>query len=462
MANDRLTKVPPQSLENEQCVLGSMILDADSYTVVSRVLTEDDFYSENHKIIFTAMMEIYMAGDIVDIAVLISKLESEGTLDKVGGPAYLTTCIECVPTPKSIATYAEIVAQKAWLRNAIMEMRRFEAACYRQTGDISKFIEKGEIRINRLFQVDSMRASRTRFEKTVVDFKVQLLDTFKQIDKAYKAKSGLTGLSTGFQFLDYRTLGLPKDGITTLCGRPKQGKTSLDLQILSNEAEAGGHPLLISMEMKAEALLIRMASQRTGIPERDIKLGKLSGDDWAQIREFYEWANRSKFTIIDRLAENTMDEIVSKIRYSHQKHGHTMISIENVQCVFNNTRKPQAYFIQEFYVKMEALNKELGIPIVLVAQIRRPGDKEKNNKRPRFSDLKDSAGAEQTSSLIIGVHRPTDEYETPKTIEDTEILVMLNRNGTPGIVNMSFEGRCCRFSERRLRDGEESEELDDE
>ncbi len=450
------TKIPPQSIENEQAVLGSMILDANCFPVVSRVLVEDDFYSDNHRLIYKAMMDIYMAGDPVDLTILMERLEAEGTLDRVGGPVYLTTCIEGVPTPKSIASYAEIVAQKSWLRNVITEARNLERAAFRQTGDITAFIDKAEKRLDTLFHQDSLRASRTRFERTVIDFKSQLFETFQQIDTAYKNKSKLTGLSTGFGFLDYLTLGIPKDGVTTLCGRPKMGKTSLNLQILSHHADTGGRPLLISMEMKSTALLIRIASQKTGIPERDIKLGNLSNEDWARLKAFYEWAEKSNLTIIDRFHENTPDEIISKIRYSHKKHDHTIISIENVQCIFNNTRKPQAYFIQEFYVKMEALNKELGIPIVLVAQIRRPNEKDNKNKRPTFSDLKDSAGAEQTSSLIIGVHRNSGGYEKAKEIEPTELLIMLNRNGTPGVINMSFEGKCLKFSEKRV-----DEEIDD-
>lgn len=458
---DKLTKekIPPQSIENEQSVLGSLILDADAFKVCERVLTVEDFYSDNHRKLYETLMQMHVNGQTIDMVTLIERLETAGLLDRLGGAAYLSQLVESVPTPKSIAAYAEIVAQKSWLRKAIHEARRIESACYNQTGDITRFISRVENRITKLTRQDAIRACRTKYEESISDIQSQVYDVCEKVNYARNNKIEIPGVSTGFSTLDWLSLGLPREGLTTLAARPKVGKTCFDLQMVLNHAEKDkGKPLLISMEMSSTAIIQRMASQCTGIYERDIRTGKLSNEEWKTLGEAIYRIRESGITIIDQVIGNTPEAIISAIRYSHQKHNHTWISIENVQSVINNTRKPQAYFVQEFYVQMEALQKELKIPIVLVAQLKRKYDKEEGNKRPTSSDLRDSGGIEQTSALVLALHRPDRGYEK-KVIEDAEILIMENRFGDMGMVKARFEGRNLRFYETK---GNERMEEDDE
>lgn len=438
-------KTPPQSLEMEQCVLGAMILDNEQISIVSNILDATDFYWQKHKDIYMRIMTLSAFKKPIDMVTLIESCTTAEILEKIGGASYLTQLVDMTPAPRSAATYAEIVAQKAIIRAIMAESSKTISECYNgYGGDFSAFLDEAERRILEITRVKSLRANEERANKNLKTTFFHVHEAYKQLQLQRENKNKMVGIATGFKTLDAMLLGIRPSGVTTIAARPGSGKTSMLLQILDFHAMTDGRPALFSLEMIGSGLIRRLVSQRTWISERAIAAGDVTDEDHEIIKSAFDDIGKSNLVINDRPG-NTPQELFRSMRASMKKYNHTVIGIDLYQKLVNETRQPQSYFLSRFMSDLEDLAQEFDIPIIGVSQVSRGIEKGNADRRPTMSDLKDAGAIEETSEVVIFVHRPDAYLNNGSPV--CEFVIGKNRYGPMGFLPMRFKKECCYFEE---------------
>jgi replicative DNA helicase len=436
----RAPKVPPHSHEAEQAVLGALMIDHRAWDRISDRLIEQDFYRHDHRLIFQAMADLASRSQPFDVLTVADCLKMRQQLEAAGGEAYLFELAQNTPTAANVTAYADIVRERAVLRQLISVGTDLVEKAYQVTGEDSKeLLDTAE---RQVFQI----AEQHTRESGPVNINTLLARTTNRIDDLFRNGSALTGLASGFTELDRMTAGLQKGELIIIAGRPSMGKTSFAMNIAENVAIKSGQPVLIfSMEMPAESLTMRMLSSLSRVDLSKVLTGKLSDQDWPRISSAVQLLADTRI-YIDDTAGLTPTDVRSRARRIAREHsGIGLIVVDYLQLMrVPGNKENRTNEISEISRSLKILAKELGVPVIALSQLNR-GLEQRTDRRPVMSDLRESGAIEQDADLIAFIYRDEVYDENSKDKGIAEIIIRKQRNGPIGDFKVTFIGQLTKF-----------------
>lgn len=435
-----MLRVPPHSVEAEQSVLGGLLLDNSTWDTVADRLRSEDFYRRDHQHIFAAIAELSARGEPSDAVTLAEHLAAKGLADETGGLAYLASLARDTPTAANIRAYADIVRERALLRNLIRVSGEIAASAYDSEGrPAAELVDEAE---RRVFEIaEQGRRTGSGF----VALRDVLGATIDRLDMLHQSQGKLTGVSSGYADLDRMTAGLQPGDLIVVAGRPSMGKTTLALNIAENAAIGNGVPSAVfSMEMSREQLAFRMISSLGRVDQSHLRTGMFGDEDWARINSAIAQM-KSAPIFIDDSGALTPTEVRARARRLKRERGLGLVVVDYLQLMqVAGTKENRATEISEISRSLKALAKELAVPVIALSQLNRSVE-QRTDKKPVMSDLRESGAIEQDADLIMLIYREeVYEPETPrKGIAD--IIIAKQRNGPTGEVHLTFLGKYTRF-----------------
>ncbi|AMG30882.1 replicative DNA helicase [Grimontia hollisae] len=436
-------KVPPHSLEAEQSVLGGLMLDNERWDSVAEKVVAADFYSRPHRLIFESTKQLLDAGMPLDLITLSEHLEKHSQLEDVGGFAYLAELAKNTPSAANIVAYADIVRERAMVRNLISVANEIADAGYEPDGRTSEdLLDMAE---SKVFAIAESRTSENEGPQSIDNV---LSKTLERIELLFKSpQDGVTGVSTGFTDLNKKTAGLQGSDLIIVAARPSMGKTTFAMNLCENAAMDQEKPVLIfSLEMPAEQLMMRMLASLSRVDQTKIRTGQLDDEDWARISSTMGILMQKKNMYIDDSSGLTPTEVRSRARRVAREHGGlSMIMVDYLQLMrVPGLQDNRTLEIAEISRSLKALAKELNVPVVALSQLNRSLE-QRADKRPVNSDLRESGAIEQDADLIMFIYR--DEVYNPESPLKgiAEIIIGKQRNGPIGSVRLTFQGQYSRF-----------------
>ncbi len=438
MENEVVNKVQPNDTLAEQAVLGSMLVSKDAVQVAVEVLKPDDFYREDNKEIYAAMMDIYSVGREIDMITVTEQLKLRGTLERVGGTQNLATLIDNVPTTSNIERYVEIVEQKATSRNLIKVTSDIMKISYAQTEELDTIIEQAEKGIFDLAQ--------NRNSKSYSGMKEILVTTLDSIEKMYENKEKLSGIESGFIDLDEKISGLNNSDLIIVAARPAMGKSAFVLNIASYVAMHDKIPVMIfNLEMSKEQLVKRMLSSESEIDSMRLNNANLEQEDWIKMADA---SNRLADVpiYIDDTPILTPSEIRAKCRKAKLEKNVGLIIIDYLQLMESKTANgSRQQEISEISRGLKILAKELDVPVIALSQLSRATESRADH-RPMLSDLRESGSIEQDADIVMFLHRE-DYYDKDTEKKNiAEVIIAKNRHGETGTIELAWLGKYTKFA----------------
>jgi len=436
-----LDRLPPQSIEAEQSVLGALLIDKDAVIEVAEFLRADDFYRGHHGTIYAAVLDLYERREPVDLVTVSEVLERNGHLDAVGGSAYLTSLINLTPTAVNAVHYGRIVERKAVLRNLIAAAGRIAGIGYEETADVSAAVDRAE---QELFAV-----SQKRIEAGFSPLKALLHSAYDRLDYLHQHKGEISGVKTGFKDLDTLTTGLQRSDLIVLAARPSIGKTSLALNIAEHAAVREGKTVgIFSLEMSKEQLVLRLLSSVANIDSQRLRTGFLEEMDFTRLAPAMNNLAEAPIYIDDTPNISTM-ELRTKARRLQAEAGLDMLVVDYLQLMQSTIQSRDANRVQEVSEitrGLKSLARELQVPVMALSQLSRQAEM-RESKEPRLSDLRESGSIEQDADLVIFLWREK-ERGTEEADADGEVVKLRlakHRNGPTGELALWFKKRQTRF-----------------
>lgn len=435
-------KLPPYSIEAEQSVLGGLMLDNRVWNDLAGQLAADDFYREDHQIIFRAITELVGTNRPCDFVTLSEHLKVHGVLDRAGGLAYLGLLANDTPSAANVLAYAEIVRERAVLRGLVSVGGDIADLGYRTEG--RGYAELLDIAEQRVFAL----RSRSEHAKSLYKAMPELIDAVeKQIEYLRQNPTSVAGLATGFTDFDDKTTGLRPGDLMILAGRPAMGKTSFALNIAEHvvtSPEDRQAVAVFSMEMPAEQLAMRMLSSFARIPMGKLRAGDLGDRDMDRLVS-QSGLLREAPLYIDETGALSPLELRARARRIKSRHGLGLIIVDYIQLMqVPGTKDNRTNEISEISRSLKALAKELEVPVIALSQLNR-GVEQRDNKRPRMSDLRESGGIEQDADLIVFIYRDEVYNKESPDAGTAEIIIAKQRNGPLGVIKTAFLGEFTRF-----------------
>ncbi len=430
-------RIPPHSLEAEKSVLGAALLSKDALYDVVEVVRPEDFYDANHKEIFKAMFDLHRKNAPVDALTVAEELKKRNSLSMVGGRAYIASLSSGTPTVSNAAEYAKIVAEKAAVRRMIDMADDIMVKGYDGSMDAGQILDYAE---SGIFEI-----SQSRQKGQYVHIKDVLLENIEIIDKASQMDGGLTGVTTGFKYLDEMTSGFQKSDLIILAARPAMGKTAFALSLALNAAVKGNASVMIfSMEMAKEQLGQRFLAMESKVPMNNLKTGKLERRDWDDINIALDVLSKARIHIDDTAGINLM-EMKSKCRRLKAEEGLDLVVIDYLQLMNPEGRSESR--TQEISVisrNLKLLAKELNVPVLVLSQLSRAPET-RTDHRPMLSDLRESGSIEQDADIVIFLYR--DEYynEDSDAHGQCEVIIAKQRSGATGMVRLAWLDKITKF-----------------
>lgn len=437
--------IPPHSTEAEQAVLGGIMLSNQHWDGIAERVIAEDFYTFAHKAIFQTMEELMRNQTPIDLITLDQALKAKGISDSVGGFAYLADLSNNTPNAINILAYAEIVREKAILRELIAVGNRIAENSYSPKGkDIKMVLDEAE---REVFAIAEKRSSSTEGPQNVLSV---LESTIARIETLGKLENhnGVTGVTTGFVELDKKTAGLQPSDLIIVAARPSMGKTTFAMNLCENAAMASDKPVLVfSLEMPAEQIMMRMIASLARVDQTKIRTGQnLEEAEWSKIASVFGMFKQKNNLYIDDSSGLTPTELRSRARRVYRENGGlSMIMVDYLQLMrapaFSDNRTLE---IAEISRSLKALAKELEVPVIALSQLNRTLE-QRADKRPVNSDLRESGSIEQDADLIMFIYR--DEVYNRESEEKgiAEIIIGKQRNGPIGRVKLAFQGHFSRF-----------------
>ncbi|HVA36955.1 MAG TPA: replicative DNA helicase [Candidatus Dormibacteraeota bacterium] len=427
-------RVPPQNLEAEMAVLGSILIDREIMPVVAEIVRPDDFYAVAHETIYRALTALYERGAPLDTISLADELRSQEKLDVVGGLSYLTSLQDVVPTSSSAEYYAKVVAEKAVLRQLIHAGGRIAQMGFEQEDDVEGALNASE---SIIFEISQRNASGGFTH--VSDL---LRQTFETLDKRYHQHGSITGLPTGFPDFDHMTAGLQPGNLIIVAARPAMGKTSMALTMAANAAARVEKPIAVfSLEMSNDELIQRFLSLTARLDAHKMRTGRLESrgadDDWEKLSRAMNVISEWPVYLDDQGGLGVAD-IRSRCRRLMAAQGLSMVVIDYLQLLVGSSKNANRNEeLSTICRQLKTLAKELNVPIVALAQLNR-GVESRNDKRPMLSDLRDSGAIEQEADVVTFLYR--EGYYNPDFEDETltELIIAKHRNGPVGTVKLRF------------------------
>lgn len=438
--NSAQVKVPPQFVEGERAILGGLLIDNEALPKVFTVLQPEHFYREAHRQIFHAMTELFERGEPVDWVTLTSALNRAGTLDAVGGIAYLTELVDAVPSAANILHYTTVVKEKALLRQLIAAATEISTKCYQDQPDIDQFLDDAE---QIIFSI-----GESRIQPGFVHIHDLMTAGIKTVETLYERKENITGVPSGFKDLDMLTAGFQPSDLIIIAGRPSMGKTSLALNVAAYAAlESGVTTAVFSLEMSKEQIALRILCSKAKVNLKTLRTGFLDQDrDWSRLTAAAGIISEAPLYVDDTPALNTL-EIRAKARRLYKERDLGLIIVDYLQLVRGHGGSvPREQEISEISRSLKALAKELNVPVIALSQLNRKVE-DRPNKRPQLADLRESGAIEQDADVIIFIYRDevyNKSEDNPKKGE-AEMIVGKQRNGPIGIVKAHFNAAYSTF-----------------
>jgi replicative DNA helicase len=438
-ATERL-RLPPHSVEAEQSLLGGLMLDQRAWDQIADIVSAEDLYRADHRLIFATVADLVERGQPPDAVTVSEHLQRLGQLESAGGLPYLARLVQDTPSAANIRAYARIVRDHALLRSLIEIGGDIAASVHSTEGlTASEIVDRAEQRVFEIAERGTRRGSG------FVSLKQILPKTIDRIDFLSHSTSDITGVATGFSEMDKWTAGLQRGELIIIAGRPSMGKTTLAINIAENAALGTKVPAAIfSMEMSCEQLSFRMLSSIGRIPQTRLRTGKLHEEDWPRVDSAVAMMSEAPIYIDDSGAL-TPTEVRARARRLKREHGLGLIVVDYLQLMqVSGTTENRATEISEISRSLKALAKELDVPVIALSQLNR-GVEQRQDKRPVMSDLRESGAIEQDADVIMFIYREeVYERETPrKGIAD--IIIAKQRNGPTGEFVLTFLGECTRF-----------------
>lgn len=425
-------RIPPQNIESEQALLGSIMLRPEALPEIMDILSPEAFYSDKHKTIFVVMMKLYEKREPIDILTLSSKLKENGDIDRIGGMSYLTEIVNSVPSSSNAEHYAGIVQKKYVMRRLIEASEHISNLGYDETNELEELLDKAE---NKIYEVTSKNLSGK-----YIELKDVLETAMDRLDRLHKSSDEIRGVPTGFRDLDFKLSGFQNSDLIILASRPSMGKTSLALDIARNAAIRHNIPTAIfSLEMATQQLVDRMLAAESRVDAWKLRTGKLSLDsEFEKIRASLDPLSKAPLFIDDQAANNILKMRAVVRRLKHEKNLGLVI-VDYLQLMTPIHTKGNDNTVQqitEISHSLKQLAKEFDIPVLALSQLSRAV--ESRGGRPRLSDLRDSGSIEQDADVVIFIHREQNEEGGGKK-QAAEILIEKHRNGPTGKVDLFFD-----------------------
>jgi len=434
-------RLPPQSIEAEQSVLGALLIDRDAVIEVAELLRPEDFYRSHHGTIYGAVLELSEKREPVDLVTVSEVLERQGQLDAIGGSAYLTSLINLTPTAVNAVYYARIVERKAVLRGLISAAGRIAGIGYDEGTDVEVSIDRAE---QELFSV-----SQKRVASGFSPLRTLLHSAYDRLDYLHQHKGEVSGIRTGFADLDAMTTGLQKSDLIILAARPSIGKTSLALNMAEHAAVREGKTVgIFSLEMSKEQLVLRLLSSVANIDSQRLRTGFLEEMDFTRLAPAMNTLAEAPIFIDDTPNITTM-ELRTKARRLQAESGLDLVIVDYLQLMQSSTQSKDANRVQEVAEisrGLKALARELQVPVISLSQLSRQAEM-RESREPRLSDLRESGSIEQDADLVMFLwrekERGSDEQDSDGEI--VKLKLAKHRNGPTGEATLWFKKRQTRF-----------------
>ncbi len=431
-------RIPPQNLEAEMALLGSVMLRPDALHDISDIITLDSFYSEKHRIVFETMMELFTSRSPIDLLSVSSRLKEKGWLDQIGGNTYLTEIVNAVPSSANISYYAQIVQKKYMMRRLIESADYISQIGYDENKELEELLDSAE---KKLFDVTNFNTAHK-----FVPLKDELAEAWERLDRLHSSEQSMRGIPTGFAEIDNKLSGLQKSDLIILAARPSMGKTSLALDIARQAAVNHNVSVgIFSLEMSSQQLVDRMFAAQANVDAWKLRTGKLSRqDDFDSLREAIDKLNKAPIYIDDQPGNNIL-KMRSIARRLKSEHGLGLLVVDYLQLMVPTQTKNDNVVQQvtEISRSLKNLARELDVPVLALSQLSRAV--EQRGGRPRLSDLRDSGSIEQDADVVMFIHREDKYKEESEKTNIAEILIEKHRNGETGKVELFFNEKKATF-----------------
>ncbi|HRB28594.1 MAG: replicative DNA helicase [Pseudomonadota bacterium] len=436
-------KTPPHSLESEQSVLGGLLLDNHAWEKVADVITDNDFYRQDHRLIYHHICKLIEQNKPADVITVAESLETSAELQTIGGLAYIGAIVQNTPSAANIKRYAEIVRERSIMRNLAKVCVEIADSTYNPAGrSAANLLDEAEAKV---FEIAEEGA---RGKEGFVDIQPLLKEVVERIELLYNQDnpSNITGIASGFYDLDQKTSGFQPGDLIIVAGRPSMGKTAFSLNIAENVALELKKPVAVfSMEMGGTQLAMRLLGSVGKLDQHKVRTGRLDDQDWPRLTHALGKLNDAPIFIDESAALNAL-ELRARARRLYRQHGELGLIVVDYLQLMSSTGpgENRATEISEISRALKALAKELKVPLIALSQLNRSLE-QRPNKRPVMSDLRESGAIEQDADVILFIYR--DEVYNPDSPDKgiAEIIIGKQRNGPIGKVDLTFLGEYTRF-----------------
>ena len=432
-------KIPPQNIDAERALLGSIMTRPDVIYDVVDVVSGKSFYSDRHKIIYETMLELFSKSQPIDLLSMASRLKEKELLERAGGNLYLTELLGNVPSAANAKHYAEIVQRKFMMRQLIMAAENITSLGYDEAQDMAEVLDRAE---KQIFEV-----SNSSFTHKFIELKEALGEAWERLDRLHKSKDNLRGLPTGFPELDNKLSGLQKSDLIILAARPSMGKTALALDIARQTAVNHQNTVgVFSLEMSSQQLVDRMLASEARVDAWKLRTGRLSVEtEFEQIRDSLDRLSKAPIFIDDQPGSNIL-KMRSVARRLKSEKKLSLIIVDYLQLMIPTNARANDNMVQqvtEISRSLKTLARELDIPVLALSQLSRAV--EQRGGKPRLSDLRDSGSIEQDADVVMFIHREDKYKENSEKPNIAEILIEKHRNGPTGKVELYFDDKKATF-----------------
>ena len=434
-----LGKIPPNDIEAEQAVIGSMLTDKEAVAAAIEVLKPEDFYRDDNRIIYEAILSLYSRSEPIDLITLKSELSSMGKFEAVGGLEYIAELPDKVPTTANVEQYIKIVEEKSVLRNLIKTANEIITLGYDQTQEVDGIIDNAEKKIFEVMQ--------RKNQKGYTPIKDILVETFTELEQLYNQKQRVTGVPTGFTDLDFRTAGLHNSDLILVAARPAMGKSAFALNIATNAAVKAHIPVVIfSLEMSKEQMTSRILCSEAMVDSNKVRTGKIDDEEWAKLATASGELSEANIYIDDTPGISIM-EIRAKCRKMKLEKNIGLVVIDYLQLVQGSGKRGSSreQEIAEISRSLKILAKEINVPVIALSQLSRAPE-QRPDHRPMLSDLRESGSIEQDADIVMFLYRDDYYNENSEKKNIAEVILAKHRSGSTGTVELLWLGNYTKFA----------------
>lgn len=434
-----IDRIPPQNIEAEQSVLGAILIDANAMEKVGEMLHPEDFYRQDHRLIYEAMQTLHSKGEAVDLVTVTEELKRMGKLDDVGGSSAITALSNAVPTAANIKYHADIVSEKSLRRQVINTATEIAATGYEDEEDIETTLDQAETKI--------MAIANKRGTGEATSIREIVKGAMNRIEKLMNSRDAFTGLPSGFTDFDKMTSGLQPSDLIIVAARPSMGKSTLVLNIAEHVCLKGNKSVaFFSLEMSKEQLAQRMLCSQAGIDASRLRIGQITDDEFPRLIEAVDRLSNAKI-LLDDTPSITAMQLRAKARRWKQEHGLDLIIIDYLQLMQGSSKRSAENRQQEMSDisrSLKQIARELQVPVIALSQLSR-GVEARTNKRPMLSDLRESGAIEQDADIVAFIYREDYYDKETENKNIVEFIIAKHRNGPVDTVKLFFQKDITRF-----------------